>query len=127
MKLLADTSILIDKLRGGYHLDKFWEKADRDAELFLSTIVLFELFSGKSSKDTEIVKKIKVLLEYFHSVEVSEAIAKRAGEIYRDDSSKLQVPDYLIAATAIEIGAEVVTLNRKNFTKIPGVRVYDFD
>lgn len=127
MKLLIDTSIVIDKLRGGHVWDTFWEHADHEAELFLSAIVVFELFSGKSSRDAETVKKITTLLKYYHIIEISNAIARRAGEIYREASARLQVPDYLIAATALDIGAEVVTLNKKHFMKISGVRVYDFD
>lgn len=126
MKLLLDTSIVIDKLRNGYMWDTFWQKADHEHELYLSSVVIFELFSGKSTRRTETVRKIDSLLAYFQIIDVNRAISQRAGEIYRDLKIVLQVPDYIIAATALDIGAEVVTLNRRHFAKIPGIRIYDF-
>ena len=46
MKIIVDTSILIDNLRGGDKWNKFQEKVDEDSEIFLPTIVVFELFLG---------------------------------------------------------------------------------
>ncbi len=128
MKLLFDTSVLIDSLRRrsqGEALLALFD--DTDEELYASSIVGFELFSGKSSSDPIQKKRIQGFLKYFEVVDLSWNIAKRAGEIFRSGVKNLETPDYIIAATALDIGAEVVTLNKKHFTKIPGVRVYDFD
>lgn len=126
MKLVLDTSLLIDKLRNGRQWERFLRNVNKDAEIFLSTVVIFEIYSGTSSRTTEANKKIQKIFRFMQRVDLNETIAKRAGEIYRDISSHFSVADYLIAATALEIGAEVVTLNRKHFVKIPGVRIYDF-
>ncbi|KKS31993.1 MAG: putative ribonuclease VapC [Candidatus Amesbacteria bacterium GW2011_GWA2_42_12] len=126
MKLVCDTSIFIDKLRGGKRWDEFVESVEGDVNLYLPTIVVFELYSGKSTKRAGEVKKLNQVIKYFERVELTEQIARRAGEIYRDGVKDLQVPDYVIAATALELGAEVMTLNRKHFAKIPGVRVFEF-
>lgn len=97
-----------------------------DVNLYLPTIVVFELHSGKSTKSAREVEKLNQVIKHFERVELTEQIAKRAGEIYRDGVKDLQVPDYVIAATALELGASVVTLNKKHFAKIPGVRVFEF-
>lgn len=124
MKLIVDTSILIDKLRGDTRWDKFINSIDGDDELYLPSIVIFELFSGKSSKKVEVTKKIFELRKYFREIDLTPGIAKKAGEMNRDIGGNIDLPDYIIAATAMEIGAQVVTLNTKHFSKIPQVVVY---
>lgn len=126
MKFVIDTNILIDKLRGGEKFDLFLEKLDKDSELYLPSIVFFELFSGISSKKEDITNYILSLKKLFHLVDMTLEIAKRAGEINRDMAENLEAPDYIIAATAIEIGAQVVTLNKKHFSQIPQVVVCSF-
>lgn len=125
MKLVIDTSILIDHLRGGLLwknlLDEIEEK---NSELFVPTIVLFELFSGRSTRQSTASVKINKLLRDFQRIELTEEIAKRAGELYRDIKKTLQVPDYIIAASALEMGGIVVTLNRKHFEQIPHLALY---
>lgn len=126
MELVCDTSILIDKLRGGKKWDEFVESVEDDVNLYLPTIVVFELYSGKSTKSAVEVEKLNKVTKHFERVDLSEQIAVRAGGIYRDGVKDLQVPDYVIAATALELGAEVVTLNRKHFEKVPGVKIFQF-
>lgn len=124
MKLIVDTSILIDKLRGGKKWDEFLSVLDSNVELYLPSIAIFELFSGLSSRKPQISLKISNLRKFFREVDLTPEIAKRAGEINRDVAGNLDLPDYIIAATAIEIGAQIVTLNKKHFQKIQGVSIY---
>lgn len=126
MKLVFDTNIFIDALRlrpKGIALIKFFEKSEH--ELYISSVVGFELFAGKSSKNEDQQKAMQELFSYFDVIDVTWKIAKRAGEMYRDGSQQLEFPDYIIASTAQEIRGEVVTLNKKHFGKNPGVRIYD--
>jgi len=125
MKLVFDTSILIDYLRGGNRWNDFLETVDKtNTELYLPTIVAFELFSGKSSSDSYIIKKILDITRLFQLIDLSWNIGEKAGEIYRDSIPTLQVPDYIVAATAQEIAGVVVTLNKKHFEKVPGLSIY---
>ncbi len=124
MKLVLDTNIIIDKLRGGTRWDEFLSNIDEDSEMFLPTIVIFELFSGLSSKRKSIVEKINGFKKYFRQVDLTWNIARRAAEIHRDHPQSIDAFDCIIGATAIEIGAQVVTLNKKHFSKIPGVLIY---
>lgn len=125
MKLVVDTSILIDYLRGGKRWEKFILEVQEGSEFYLPTIVVFELFSGKSSADPQILKKITDLLRFFQQIELSEDIARHAGQLYRDISKEFDIPGYIVAATALNIGASVVTLNQKDFQEIPGLRLED--
>lgn len=124
MKLVVDTSILIDHLRGGVAWRDFLARAEKDIEFFLPTIVIFELYSGKSTQDRHILHKVINLVRLFQTIELDGEIAIRAGELYRDVSKDLQVPDYIIAASALKIGGIVLTLNRKHFKLIPGVSLH---
>lgn len=125
MRLVFDTSVLIDALRRHQDAQKIiahFEQADE--ELCVPSIIGFELFSGKSAGDNNQRQRIRRLLQYFEVIDLTLEIARRAGDIYRSGVRDLQVPDYLIAATALEINAPVVTLNRKHFARIPGVELY---
>ena len=61
------------------------------------------------------MNKINTLLKNFQRVELSESIAKRAGVLFKDVNRNLGAPDYIIAASALELNATVVTLNKKYF------------
>ena len=124
MKLVLDTSIIIDYLRNGQTGINFFDNIAEDVIFFIPTIVIFELFSGKSTINPEKLNKILDFMESFQRVELTETIAQRAGELYRDISTTLQVPDYIIAASTLEIGGEVVTLNKKHFMEIPNLKLY---
>lgn len=124
MKIVVDTSILIDHLRGGNVWKKIVSEINDDTQLFVPTIVLFELFSGTSTEKPAVVSQIYKLLGKFQRLDLNELIARQAGELYRDTNKTLEIPDYIIAASALQINAQIVTLNQKHFTQIPGVNIY---
>jgi predicted nucleic acid-binding protein len=124
MKLVIDTSILIDYLRGGTKWEDLLGKLQKNDEIYLPTIVIFELFSGGSTSDPKIAKKLNDFIKFFQRIELTEKIAKCAGELFRDVSKKLDAPDYIIAASALELNATVVTLNKKHFEQITNLNLY---
>jgi predicted nucleic acid-binding protein len=124
MRVVVDTSILIDYLRGGIKWEEFLSKAEKDVELYLPTIVIFELFSGKSTANPKIAKDINAFITFFQKVELTEKIAKHAGALFRDVNKTLGAPDYIIAATALELHASLVTLNEKHFRQITSLSLY---
>lgn len=124
MKIVIDTSILIDSLRGGTKWQDFLKDLSQEVELYIPTVVIFELFSGHSTKNVEIHRKVENIITYLRRIELTEEIAIRAGGLYRDIKQTLQVPDYIIAASCLSIGGMVVTLNRKHFEQIPNLSLY---
>lgn len=124
MKVVVDSSIIIDYLRGGTKWEEFIASVGEEIELFLPTMVIFELFSGESTKNPRKLRDMLDFISQFQRMDLNEKIAKRAGEIYRDASTTLQVPDYIIAASALEIGSVVVTLNKRHFEHIPNLSLY---
>ncbi len=125
MNLVVDSSILIDHLRGGSAWEKVLSKSEKELSLFIPTIVIFELFAGQSSRDPSILIKIHQILANFQRIELDERIAKTAGELFRDFDKHIQFQDYIIAASALSMNAQVVTLNTKHFEKISGIEVFN--
>lgn len=124
MKLVLDTSIIIDYLRGDNYWGRLLVEVERDTVFYLPTIVIYELFSGKGTQRVEVVEAINNFLKYFNRIELTEKIAKNAGRLYRDSRGYASAGDYIIAASALEIGGTVVTLNRKHFGQIPNLTLY---
>lgn len=125
MKIIIDSSVFIDSLRGGKVADVIFNKIEKlDVEIFIPTIVIFELLSGQSSKKSLIRTKITNLIRNFKRIELTEEIAVRAGALYRQLGKNIGVSDYIIAASALEIGGTVITLNTKHFQQIVGLRIY---
>ena len=128
MKLVVDTSILIDYLRGGKIGSELFDRIEKqNGELFIPTIVIFELFSGKSSDNHSVLIKITNFIHNFKRIDLTEEIAIRAGKMYKQLGKQIGPQDYIIAASALEIGGTVVTLNKKHFQNIPGLPLYPLD
>ncbi|MGH7202879.1 MAG: type II toxin-antitoxin system VapC family toxin [Candidatus Levyibacteriota bacterium] len=124
MRLVIDTSILIDHLRGGAKWEELLNTVEHDAEIYLPTVGIFELFSGKSTANPQVAREINEFIKFFQKVELTEKIAKGAGELYRDINKTLGAPDYIIAATTLELSASLVTLNKKHFQQITRLNLY---
>jgi len=54
---------------------------------------------------------------------VDRASGERAGRLRQ--SSKMETPDALIAATALEHGLRLTTRNARDFAGVPGLRLRD--
>jgi len=109
VRILIDSDILVDHLRGHNRFDP------GDDEIYVSSITRSELFSGRATDETRVIR----LLEAMQELSVDRAVAERAGRIRRETNVRL--PDALIAATAIENGLALVTRNRRDFEAIPGL------
>ncbi len=106
-KILLDTDVLIDHIRGRRHLD-----TDDTA---ISVITRTELFAGSEHQESA----VDDLLEDCEEVRVDPQIARRAGQIKRHTG--LQIADALIAATALEHKLPLMTRNRRHFERVPGL------
>jgi len=54
---------------------------------------------------------------------LSDAVIERTIRLRR--SVRMKLPDAIIAATAFELDAAVVTHDRRDFARVPGLRVVD--
>lgn len=111
--LLIDTDVLVDHLRGVRAIP--WE-ADR---LWYSVVTRCELFAGSEAEEERVV----LVLSPYREIDVDRTIAERAGRLRR--LTRIETPDALIAATALERELELVTRNRRDFARVQGLRFRD--
>jgi predicted nucleic acid-binding protein len=121
MKVVVDTSVLIDILRGIEHPLNLIKNLMKENELFISGITEAEIFSGKDLEKKERRQKVLEVLSIFQKINPTNEIFQKAGEFRRKYNTSL--PDSIIAATAYYLNAEILTKNEKDFSKIKEVRL----
>ncbi len=112
-KRVVDTNILIDFLRGRTEAIDFFNKPE--ITFLISTITVAELYSGVKGEDEE--KMIEDMLGTLKIIPVTSSIAQKGGLIKKKywGSHRVGIADAVIAATAIEESAKLITLNIKHF------------
>lgn len=123
-KILVDSDILIDFLRtnSGFFPKLVRLQIDGKVELYISSITVFELYSGQSSK-----KEDTILTESLSNMKIipfERELAKFAGEIRRDKKLNNPLADFIIGITAVFIGAKLATRNKSHFKSIEKIRFY---
>lgn len=123
-RLLIDTDVLIEYLRGRKKAIEYLE--DLQADLNISVISVAELFAGVEGGEEEAA--LRQFLLAFTVLPVSETVALTGG-LYRQQykpNHSTGLADALIAATAEEHGSSLVTFNRRHFPMVSQVIVpYD--
>ncbi len=110
-----DTDIVIDFLRRREYAQKLLGSWAADGLLAVSTITHLEVFQGMKKDEEEATT---VFLQGLISVAVDVPIARRAGRILGELRSKgvtVDMADSIIAATALEIAAPIVTNNVQHY------------
>jgi predicted nucleic acid-binding protein len=134
-KLLLDTDVFIDYLRADLRAD--WISGELSNTIrFLSSVVLMELRLGAdTSRRKRAVDRIQAAFPPGRLIAPLPALFDHAGRLFRNlhgDGSGLAdrlgpVNDLLIALTARQMGATIVTSNLQEFyqvgTHLPGLRV----
>lgn len=110
MKILLDSAILIDHLRGIPEAHDWLEK-QRQGDCCISVITRAEVLSGGPEEESG---KAYALCELFPCMDITQSIADRAAELRRTHRWKL--PDALQASVAIEHKVKLVTRNTKDFS-----------
>ena len=122
MIYLCDTCILIDYLKGKPDVQKKLS-ADREHGLGMSSVTYMELLVGAFNKrEVSIIKKA---FADFEIIEISEAISIKSKNLIEKftKSHGLQIPDALIASTALELDLPLYTANIKDFQFIPNLKL----
>lgn len=121
MKLL-DTSVAIDHLRGSPPaVDLLSGLIEAEESLLASEVVRFELLAGVRAKEVEALEQFFSALSW---VPVGEEVARAAGSLaqhHRRADGGIDDADYLIAATALLLDAELLTTNVRHFPMLAGL------
>ncbi|MBU1015070.1 type II toxin-antitoxin system VapC family toxin [Patescibacteria group bacterium] len=122
--VVLDTNIIIDHLRQEPGKETKLKKLARSRsknELALSVVTVQELYEGQSTREAETERALLATISPLRILPYTFEIAQQAGKIARDSKRVLELADALIAATAISYGAQLATLNIKDFQDIPGL------
>lgn len=122
MKVIFDTSILVDETRKHKPAIEMVEKiAKKEIEGYISGITEGEMLSGEECKREEVIKTTLNLIYLFTKIEVDNKILQKAGEFRRNYDVPLD--DCIIAATAFYQKCKLWTKNKKDFEKIKEIEV----
>jgi predicted nucleic acid-binding protein len=120
---VLDTSVAIDHLRGLQPAVELLSRlVDEEEPVVASEIVRFELVAGVRDGELEALEQFFSALSW---VPVDEGTTRTAGWLarqHRRAHSGIDDADYLIAATAIVLAAELLTTNVRHFPLLAGLR-----
>ncbi len=121
--ILLDTNVLIELLKGHTPAIRFVESVTEP--LAISSISAMELFYGALNKAE--VRKLEKFVALFQLLHLDEKISLKAMVLIKTyaKSHNLDIPDGLIAATAIVHKIPLMTYNRKDFRFIEGLELTD--
>jgi predicted nucleic acid-binding protein len=125
--VIVDTSVIIDHLRqrGSFSMYDGLLKDLSLADIAVSTITVQELYAGQSMRRPSAARLLEQLIVPLNILEYTFETARTAGTIMRDVKPTPTFADAAIAATAIGANATLMTLNRKDFVSIPGLRLWE--
>lgn len=123
MSQLIDTNVFIEYFRGNRKADQYLHRLDT---LRCSVITAAELIQGARSHKE--LKSIKQFIEKLEVFPLTPMIGSKmlALMISYHRSRGLQIPDALIAATAIEEKLTLVTGNTKHFSFIKDLEILEW-
>lgn len=121
---LLDTTVLIDLSRGNQIAADYVDNESKaGTPLSISMVSAMELVAG-CRNNNEIAKAQKLLAKYSR-IPLSPLISQRAFDLIvaYTKSHGLQIPDALIAATALVEALELMSDNDRHFRMIPNLTV----
>jgi predicted nucleic acid-binding protein len=120
---LLDTTVAVDHLRGEQAaVDLLRGLVENNEALAASEVVRFELVAGVRDDELQALEQFFSAISW---VAVGEDVARAAGELarrYRRAHGGIDNADYLIAATALLLGADLLTTNVRHFPMLPGLQ-----
>jgi len=130
MRYLLDTNAVIAMLRDGTSRPALRMRRESIGDVAISAIVTHELFYGafKSRRSDHHVAQLDALR--FPVIEFDTMDARQTGEIRASLASRgmtIGPYDVLIAGQAVARGMILVTHNTREFSRIPGLRIEDWE
>ena len=126
--VIVDTNIIIDHLRfeqkQASHLMRLVQNNPKET-IGLSVVSVQELYEGMSTRVEEKEQYLLATISPLQILPYTYEVAQLAGKIARDTGRPIELADAAIAATAIMNGAQLCTLNTKDFVDIKQVVLTD--
>jgi hypothetical protein len=121
--VICDTNVFIRLFAGDAIIANELVKIGSQ-NILLPNIVAMELYSGMSNKNEmqQMVKKIK----HYNILHLNQLSSEKALELLLNFrlNHAMQIPDALIGGMAIAYNLELYTYNQKDFSFMPGIKLY---
>lgn len=120
---LIDTTVAVDYLRGRPPAhDVLGNLDDSQDDVVASELVRFEVLAGGRDSEAQAIERFLAALTW---IPVTQRVSRVGGALarrYRPSFSGIEGVDYLIAATALILDAELLTTNVRHFPMLEGLR-----
>lgn len=122
--ILIDTSLLIDLFRKSEKEKALLVKLVRQGYTYaISAITEFEIYTGASDAQQQFWEEF---LNRTPVLPFSKEVARQAvviNKALKKKRKQIAVPDLFIAATAVEAGLPLATLNQKHFDRVDDLQL----
>lgn len=124
--IVLDSSILIDFFRKKRkERSAFFRLTEHHSSFSISVITFFEILDGCSDEVQdywrELVREFTIIPLTAECVEVAVGIDSQL----RKKNKRIDLPDLLIAATAVTHALPLATLNRRHFERISALKIFE--
>jgi hypothetical protein len=121
LEIVLDTNILIEILKNN---QKTIVEVEKYNVHYISVITAMELFYGAFNKNE--LKKLEKFVELFNIIPLDEYISNTAKDLVYQyaKSHSLDIPDSLIASTALKMNLPLLSYNKKDFKFIDNLVLY---
>lgn len=119
--ILLDTNVLIEILKNNQQTIE--KVKNLEQTLSISSITVMELYYGALDKAE--LNKLEKFVSLFHIIHLNEEISTQATKLVKTyaKSHTLDIPDSLIASTALERKCKLFTYNHKDFRYIKNLEL----
>jgi predicted nucleic acid-binding protein len=133
---LFDTSIYISALRGGNDAALAIRRLTADAPLWLSSVVLEELYAGAGDRERRVVERLERDFDKVKRIlvpnltdwtQAGKVLARLAAKYdYEKIGQGRLTNDALIAMSAGRIGIQVLTANERDYRRLAEFRTFQW-
>src|SRR5271169_4552432 len=134
--ILFDSSIYISALRQGSDATAALRRLAPDAPLWLSSVVLEELYAGAGGRDRQVVERLESDFERAKRIlapnlsdwtQTGRVLSRLAAKYdYEQIGRGRLTNDALIAMSAGRLGITVITANARDFNKLAEFRAFQW-
>ena len=124
--VLVDTNVIIEAFKGAQETIELLERTGLK-NLVASTITQMELYIGALNKNE--LNLIRNRLRNIKILDINKKISQKSAELVYNysKSHNLDIPDSIIAATALIHNIPLLTYNLRDFRFIPDLNLYPVD